>query len=52
MPRRRNELLFGGVPAPGVVGGEVGAADPAVDAEEFDSVGFAAYGALAGRGEP
>jgi len=30
----------------------MGAADPAVDAEEFDSVGFAAYGALAGRGEP
>ena len=46
-----DELLFGGVPAPGVVGSDVRAADPAVDAEEFDAVGFAAERAFSGRGQ-
>ena len=49
---RPNELQFGRVPAPGVIGGEVGAADPAVDAEKFDSVGLAAERVFSGHCQP
>src|SRR5207248_7604841 len=47
-----NELELGGVPSPGVVARDMGAADPAVDAEEVDSVGFAADRVLSGRCQP
>src|SRR6476620_7617273 len=48
---RRGELPGGRVPAPGGGGGETGAAEPAVDAQQRDAVGLPGEDPLAGRGE-
>src|SRR5439155_12313756 len=50
--RWSNELQVGGVPSPDVAARDVGAADPAVDPEEFYSVGFAAERVFSGRRQP
>src|SRR5690348_7268214 len=47
----RGELPGGGVPAPGGGRGEVGAAEPAVDAQQGDAVGLPGEHLVAGRGE-
>src|SRR4051794_26557802 len=52
LSRRPNEGALGGVPSPGGAGCDVRAADPAVDAEQLDAVGFAAECLLAGCRQP
>src|SRR5439155_9479518 len=50
--RWSNELQVAGVPSPDVAARDMGTADPAVDVEEFDSVGFAAERAFSGCRQP